>query len=126
MTGSFGVTRNAFELGQLSSNPKYAGNGFLTPSEAKSIDIKLDDGIASRGILHGIDGDSDVAGICSQAWNHSGTVIPPKLVGLVSRQSSFGSICQLLGWCDAADCHIRAFVIICPEPIGRRILRVLN
>lgn len=45
-------------------------------------------------------------------------VIPPKLIGVGSRKlvkvTSFGGLSQLHGWGDAADAHIRAFVIVSP------------
>ena len=33
-------------------------------------------------------------------------------------------MCEFLRGGDAAECHIGTIVVVCPEPLGRRILRV--
>lgn len=44
----------------------------LSPGEAKSVDLKIDDGIANNGILYAIDGQNTSAGSCSGAFAGAG------------------------------------------------------
>ena len=46
--------------------------GGLTPKDARSIDSKMDDGVAHHGKLLGVDGNSPAAGSCSAKFPTSG------------------------------------------------------
>lgn len=72
---TFGRSGNTLEVGKLGGTSNdIASNALFTPLDAKSIDQKLDDGIASRGSVFGIDADNAATVTdCSQFWSHSGT-----------------------------------------------------
>lgn len=43
-------------------------NGVFTVQEAKTIDGKIDDGVANTGVLYGVDSDDSSASNCSATW----------------------------------------------------------
>lgn len=47
-------------------------NGGLLANDARSIDMKVDDGIANQGKLLGVDGNAPAAGSCSQKYTTAG------------------------------------------------------
>lgn len=48
-------------------------DGVLTPTDARSIDSKIDDKIANSGKLFGVDGNSPAAGSCSAKYTTAGS-----------------------------------------------------
>ncbi len=61
--GFFGTTGNALQLG-ASNSSGLAWGGALTASDAHLIDIKIDDGVANRGILYTIRSNDYGTGTC--------------------------------------------------------------
>jgi len=57
---------------QTGTSPCAWCEGGLTPKEARSIDSKMDDGVAHHGKLLGVDGNSPAAGSCSAKFPTSG------------------------------------------------------
>lgn len=73
-TDVFSRTGHQLEVGRIEGTQCCASNALFSPEEANSIDLKMDDGIASRGSLFATDGD-DVSSTadCSQISSHSGS-----------------------------------------------------
>ncbi len=63
-----GKVRNKLAIAKTNNSDCSWCNSSMTPIDAKNLDVKMDDGMASKGRLLGVDGGNN-AGSCSAVWN---------------------------------------------------------